>query len=42
MTARICQRCGGNGNVLVTTMDGSWLVICPRCDGSGEEQIEDE
>lgn len=41
MTVRICQRCNGNGNILIQKKDGSWLVICPRCHGTGEEEIEE-
>ena len=43
MTKRICQRCNGGGNLVVPNPmppPKTLLIVCPKCDGTGEEDIE--
>lgn len=42
MATRICQRCNGAKNILVPNPvppPKQILVVCPRCNGTGEEEI---
>lgn len=42
MAKRICQKCNGSGNIVVRDPKTGKreVVICPRCHGSGEEDIK--
>lgn len=39
MAKRVCQQCNGAGNIVVIIEGKRVVVVCPRCRGSGEEEI---
>ena len=39
MAKRTCQRCNGSGNIVVVIGGKREVVVCPKCGGSGEEEI---
>ena len=41
MAKRICQRCNGTGNIVVRdpVTGKREVIVCPKCGGSGEEEI---
>ena len=39
---KVCDFCGGSGRVINAEITGTYVVQCPRCDGTGKIKVRGE